>query len=144
MTINALARALSLWAALCCVPLALVAQHRVSLAPFSSAPKSERRIETLDARKQAIRDADKWLASDKAKHLSLSFALTLLAQAGANKIANFDRAASTVSAAGATLLAGFAKEVIDDLNPNNIFSLNDLAADLLGIALALALLALVK
>lgn len=141
MTTVCIKRALSLWAALCCVPLA--AQHRVSLAPFPNAPKSERRIETLDARKQAIRDADKWLASDKAKHLSLSFALVLIAKAGAKEGMNFDRAASSASAAGATLLAGFAKEVIDDLNPNNIFSLKDLAADLLGVLLALALLSMV-
>lgn len=122
-------------------PLALCAQHRQSLSPFSARFESHAHAR-LDERKQAIHDADRWLASDKVKHLSVSFALALLGKATAKQALKFDRAASTASATGATLFVGFAKEVIDDLDPNNIFSLKDLAADLLGVLLALALMSL--
>jgi len=117
----------------------LPAQYRVSLSPFSNAPQAK---PLMSDSKQSLYEADKWFASDKVKHFSVSCLLVIAGKIGSKEVLNFDRAASSTSAVGSALLIGFAKEVIDDLNPNNIFSLKDLAADLLGIALALLLLSL--
>ncbi len=124
----------------------LNAQYRQSLAPTfvsrnalhmagdSQVPK--------EGSKERLYEADKWLGSDKVKHFGASFLLVVLGKVGSKEILNFDRAASSTSAVGSALLIGFVKEVIDDLNPNNIFSLKDLVADLLGIGLAVLLLSL--
>lgn len=117
----------------------LNAQHRISLSPLAAVARESN---ARDESKERLYETDKWLASDKVKHFSVSFALVLLAKVAAKEGLKFDRAASTASAVGSTLLVGFVKEVIDDLNPNNLFSLKDLAADLLGIALALLILSL--
>ncbi len=116
------------------------AQYRVSLSPFANAQPTRHAQNDV---KQSIHAADKWLASDKVKHFSVSCLLVMLGKIGSKEVLNFDRAASSTSAVGSALLIGFVKEVIDDLNPNNIFSLKDLAADLLGIALAILLLSLI-
>jgi uncharacterized protein YfiM (DUF2279 family) len=117
----------------------LQAQYRVSLSPFAHAqPVSHAQNDV----KQSLHAADKWFASDKVKHFSVSCLLVIAGKIGSKEVLNFDRAASSTSAVGSALLIGFVKEVIDDLNPNNIFSLKDLAADLLGIALAISLLSL--
>ncbi len=117
----------------------LNAQYRVSLSPFANAqPVSHAQHDV----KPSIHAADKWLASDKVKHFSVSCLLVIAGKIGSKEVLKFDRAASSTSAVGSALLIGFVKEVIDDLNPNNIFSLKDLAADLLGIALAILLLSL--
>ncbi len=117
----------------------LHAQYRVSLSPFAN---SQPVAYALNDSKQSLYEADKWVASDKVKHFSVSCLLVIAGKIGSKEVLNFDRAASSTSAVGSALLIGFVKEVIDDLNPNNIFSLKDLAADLLGIALAILLLSL--
>ncbi len=117
----------------------LHAQYRLSLSPFAHAQPV--RLAQHDV-KQSIHKADKWFASDKVKHFSVSCLLVIAGKIGSKEVLNFDRGASSTSAVGSALLVGFVKEVIDDLNPNNIFSLKDLAADLLGIAFALLLLSL--
>jgi len=114
-------------------------QYRQSLSPFAHAQPVKH---ALNDSKQSLHEADKWLASDKVKHFSVSCLLVIAGKIGSKEVLKFDRTASSTSAVGSALLIGFVKEVIDDLNPNNIFSLKDLAADLLGIALALLLLSL--
>lgn len=115
----------------------LVAQYRQSLAPFPNST-AKRFIEN----KAPLYDGDKWLASDKAKHFLVSASLLGLTKVVSKEMLNFDRSASTLAATGATLFVGWIKETIDDLSPNNIFSLKDLAADALGALIALAVILL--
>ncbi|MFN3561594.1 MAG: hypothetical protein ACK4XY_09825 [Chloroherpetonaceae bacterium] len=118
----------------------LHAQYRKSLLPISASRHTAMSYDHIS--KERLYETDKWFASDKVKHFSASFLLVVLGKIGSKELLKFDRAASSTSAVGSALLIGFAKEVIDDLNPNNIFSLKDLAADLLGIVLAILLLSL--
>lgn len=121
----------------------LNAQYRVSLLPILESSPCQHALRRIDdGSKERLYDADKWLGSDKVKHFSASFLLVVLGKMGSKEVLKFDRAASSTSAVGTALLVGFVKEVVDDLNPNNIFSLKDLVADLLGIALAVLLLSL--
>lgn len=119
----------------------LNAQYRKSLLPISASARHAT-MSHDHISKERLYETDKWFASDKVKHFSASFLLVVLGKIGSKELLKFDRAASSTSAVGSALLIGFAKEVIDDLNPNNIFSLKDLAADLLGIMLAILLLSL--
>lgn len=119
----------------------LNAQYRKSLLPISASARHTA-MSHDHISKERLYETDKWFASDKVKHSSVSFLLVVLGKIGSKELLKFDRAASSTSAVGSALLIGFAKEVIDDLNPNNIFSLKDLAADLLGIVLAILLLSL--
>lgn len=104
-----------------------------------------RPLDALDARPQgagaarpdSLRPPDLWLGPDKALHAGGSFLFTLSAQyALTDKAGLSDAEALPVSAAVAFAL-GIAKEVRDSrraVAPH--FSLRDLAADALGVALA--------
>jgi uncharacterized protein YfiM (DUF2279 family) len=118
----------------------LKAQYRVSLSPISDTSHHRHAVGIVGDSKERLYEADKWVGSDKVKHFGASFLLVVLGKVGSKELLKFDRAASSVSAVGTALLVGFAKEIIDDLDPKNIFSLKDLIADLLGIAVALFLL----
>ena len=79
---------------------------------------------------------DRWLAEDKARHFSLSFAATAFAY-GASRFAA--RPAEARLAAGAVGLAlGVGKEVVD-VRRGTYFSLKDLVWDAAGVGLGLVL-----
>lgn len=120
----------------------LHAQYRQSLLPLLDSSQPRHAFSKVELSKEWLYEADEWLGSDKVKHFGASFLLVVLGKVGSKEVLKFDRAASSISAVGSALLIGFAKEVIDDLNSKNIFSLKDLVADLLGIALAVLLLSL--
>lgn len=89
----------------------------------------------------ASRPADPWLAMDKAQHLVISFALTLSGQYTlVNKLELTEGNALPLSAT-ATALVGLAKEWYDHRS-YGYFSTRDLAADALGIAVAVLLISL--
>ncbi len=117
----------------------LNAQYRQSLLPAFVSSNALHIACDVQVSKEWLYDADEWLGSDKVKHFGASLLLVML---GSKELLVFDRSASSMSAVGSALLVGFVKEVIDDLKPNNIFSLKDLVADLLGIGLAVFLLSL--
>lgn len=120
----------------------LNAQYRQSLLPVFISSSSTATVGKVQTSKERLYKADKWLGSDKVKHFGASFLLVVLGKVGSRELLKFDRAASSTNAVGSALLVGFVKEVFDDLNPNNIFSLKDLVADLFGIALAFFMLSL--
>lgn len=78
---------------------------------------------------------DRWLAEDKLKHFTLSFAAAQMSYGGARIV--LDRDAALPTAAGTALLLGLAKEV-RDVHAGGRFSLKDLAWDAAGVALAVA------
>lgn len=94
------------------------------------------------ASKSAALENDEWLGSDKVKHFGVSFTLALGLRVAASHALKFEKPAAVAFAAGTTLLVGFAKEIVDDADERNLFSLKDLAADALGILTAVALGAL--
>lgn len=83
----------------------------------------------------SLRPPDDWLGRDKALHVGASFLLTLSGQYMLTDKAEMTNAAALPLAAGAALALGLAKEVADSrrtVGPH--FSLRDLAADVLGVA----------
>lgn len=80
--------------------------------------------------------ADRWFAEDKLRHLALSFAATEMGY-GAARIA-VDRRTAAPLAASAAFALGLAKEV-RDARAGGSFSAKDLAWDLAGVALGVAL-----
>lgn len=79
--------------------------------------------------------ADRWLAEDKLRHFSLSFAATQMTYGGARMLT--DRDPAVPLAAGTALLLGVAKEV-RDARAGGAFSLKDLVWDAAGVALSVA------
>lgn len=79
---------------------------------------------------------DAWLAEDKLRHFALSFAATEMAY-GAARV-GLDHGTAVPTAAGAALAIGLAKEV-RDVRTGGSLSLKDLAWDLAGVALGVAL-----
>ncbi len=87
--------------------------------------------------------ADPWLGRDKALHAAGSFLLTLSAQYVLTAKLDADEGTALPLAAGMTLSLGLAKEVADSRRPvSPLFSPRDLAADAVGVALAVGLILL--
>ena len=87
------------------------------------------------ARADSLRPPDDWLGYDKALHFGASFLLTLSSQYVLVDKADMTDGAALPLSAGAALALGLAKEVADSrraVGPH--FSLRDLAADALGVA----------
>lgn len=85
---------------------------------------------------------DPWLGQDKAAHLVGSAALTALAHVAWTQGAGLDGDAALPFAATVSLSAGLAKELSDERRVRRPqFSWRDLAADALGTAAAVALIA---
>lgn len=79
---------------------------------------------------------DRWLAEDKLRHLTASFAATGMAY-GAGRVA-LDRGPARAAAAATAIALGLAKEIADR-RKGGPFSLRDLAWDAAGVALGLTL-----
>ncbi|MEM6646313.1 MAG: DUF2279 domain-containing protein [Bacteroidota bacterium] len=104
-----------------CATLPSLTPHAVPTAPFSST-------------------SDPWLGRDKMQHLAFSFLLTVGSQyVLVNKSGRTERGALPLSASG-TAAVGLAKELYDRHKPRGFFSARDLAADGLGILLAVGLI----
>ena len=83
----------------------------------------------------SLRPPDAWLGRDKALHVGASFLLTLSGQYVLTDKADLSNARALPFSVGAALGLGVAKEVADSrraVGPH--FSLRDLAADVLGVA----------
>ena len=91
--------------------------------------------------RQTVADTliDEWFAVDKAQHLTLSFATTMYAYSAARTLGAAESESAAIAVASAAA-AGIAKEVLDR-RKGGPFSLRDLVADAIGIAIGSALLA---
>jgi len=110
---------------------AAVAYHLPGLARAMPAPAR------APARADSLRPPDAWLGPDKALHAGGSFLFTLSAQYALTDKAGLSDAEALPLSAAVALALGIAKEVRDSrraVGPH--FSLRDLAADALGVALA--------
>ncbi|MGH7457873.1 MAG: DUF2279 domain-containing protein [Longimicrobiaceae bacterium] len=76
---------------------------------------------------------DAWFGEDKFRHFAVSFALTNLLGGGA-RLAGMEPRQSALAGASAAALAGVAKEVYDQRQAGNRFSIPDLVWDLFGAA----------
>ncbi len=79
---------------------------------------------------------DRWIAEDKLRHLTMSFALTALGNGFGRTV--FRRQAAFTAAGAAAFVAGIGKEV-HDRRAGRRFSLKDLTWDAAGVALGLTL-----
>ncbi len=86
---------------------------------------------------------DFWLTRDKVQHFAACFFITYSSRLAATAILNFEKNAANVFAGGLSTFIGFMREVIDDHEYNNIFSTKDMIADMLGVLLALVILAFI-
>lgn len=79
---------------------------------------------------------DRWLAEDKARHLTMSFAVVQMGY-GAARV-GLDRKPAAAAATALSALLGIGKEIVDR-RAGGPFSVRDLAWDAAGIALGLLL-----
>ncbi len=86
---------------------------------------------------------DFWFTRDKVQHFAACFFITYSSRLAATAILNFEKNAATVFAGGVGTFVGFMREVVDDHEYNNIFSIKDMIADMLGVIVALVILALI-
>ena len=75
---------------------------------------------------------DSWLGSDKIKHFSGSFLLTIFSHSLLNNDYQFKKELSATIVLG----VGLSKEIIDSKKKNNFFSIKDLVANITGVGLA--------
>ncbi|MEM6327373.1 MAG: hypothetical protein AAF791_09675 [Bacteroidota bacterium] len=86
---------------------------------------------------------DPWLGRDKAFHAGASFGLTLGAHVVLTEAVGMEADAAIPFAAGVALGAGLAKEYADERRTRQpFFSWRDLAADALGVGLAVVVVSL--
>ena len=91
-------------------------------------------LDTLD---QAA--TDRWIARDKAYHVGVSFGLALGTHVALTEGAGMEPKWAAPLAGGLSLGVGLAKEVMDSRREYRpLFSWRDLAADAVGVGLALA------
>lgn len=116
--------------------------HRPS-GPASSLHLPVRLVPDRPARSVRPQPADRWFARDKLKHLTFSFLWTLSAQYVLVDKVGWSNRAALPAAAGSSAAVGLSKEVFDwTIGPTRRFSTRDLAADAVGIALALGVIVL--
>ena len=109
------------------------AQMQPARAPSPSSPLS-----TADSTL-----TDPWFGRDKALHAAGSFLLTLSAQYVLTAKLGASEGTALPIAAGTAFSLGLAKEVADSRRPvRPLFSTRDLAADAVGVALAVGLILL--
>lgn len=85
---------------------------------------------------------DRWIARDKALHVSVSGLLTLSAQYLFERKAGWGRHDALPVAVGSAAAVGVAKEVYDSTQPTETASGKDLVADMVGIGLATGIILL--
>lgn len=90
--------------------------------------------------KRVQRASDSWFGKDKADHLTFSAALTAAQYYALHREANMSSRRSLQTAVASTALIGVAKEIYDATAHKRFASKKDLAADVLGIALAVILI----
>jgi len=88
----------------------------------------------------SARFQDAWFGEDKAHHFMMSFMLTWWGTINHDLMHNHGSNQAIRAGAGFSFALGLAKEIRDSRMPKNRFSLKDLAADLLGIGLAVLLM----
>ncbi|MCA0446839.1 MAG: hypothetical protein LCH54_11500 [Bacteroidetes bacterium] len=82
--------------------------------------------------------SDPWFGSDKVKHFTLSYFLTVAGTVVIKKETQSSH--PEIPAAAGVLLLGIGKEIRDGLTPGNHFCLKDLIWDVAGLTLAVGLL----
>lgn len=90
---------------------------------------------------QPVAAIDRWIAEDKLRHFTLSFAATQMTYGGARAV--MEPANAVPTAAGVALALGLAKEVAD-IRAGRPFSLKDLAWDAAGVALGTLLIRTIR
>ena len=91
----------------------------------------------------AVSSSDPWWARDKLQHLTFSFLWTLSTQYVLVEKADWSRSAALPAAVGSGATVGLSKELFDwRLGPTRRFSTRDLAADAVGILLAVGVILL--
>ena len=109
--------------------------------PWPDSPTSVPRW--TDSERDSTALPDDWIARDKAMHVSASFLLTLSGQYVLTDKSDLSGARALPVAAGSALALGVLKEVADARRPRHPhFCWRDLAADAVGVALAVALIEL--
>lgn len=86
--------------------------------------------------------ADRWTGRDKLSHFAFSLGAVGLSHHLLAAESGFNDSQSRIHAAGVAVSLGLAKEIRDQAIPGNVFSIKDLAADLLGTAVGLLLFTL--
>lgn len=119
---------------------ALRAPHSLTRADVAVALRYGPPADTMGT----IRDQrDRWIARDKALHVSVSGLLTLSAQYVFEQKAGWDRRRAALPAAvGSAAAVGVAKEVYDTTQPTGTASAKDLAANVVGIGAAVGIILL--
>jgi len=80
---------------------------------------------------------DPWFARDKLKHFSSSLYLTTTSYYFQNKMLSEANRKSKINSASITVTCALGKEIWDSRKKNGFFSIRDLIADCMGIAIAL-------
>ena len=83
--------------------------------------------------------SDSWFSRDKAHHFLTSAFLTTAGYYYSRELNNFSNFKSQQHGISLSLSLGLIKEIRDGIQKNNSFSWKDLVADILGIAVGLAL-----
>jgi uncharacterized protein YfiM (DUF2279 family) len=96
-------------------------------------------LETEIGKPDTIKN-DNWFAIDKGQHFIGSFIGTVMLTKINNKYLGIDNSKSKKLGIGIVLSLGFAKEIIDSQNTKNIFSWNDLLANIAGAIVGIAIL----
>lgn len=86
---------------------------------------------------------DFWLSRDKAQHFAACFFIAFSSRIAATSILGMEKSAANAFAGGLATFAGFMREVTDDHEYNNIFSTKDMVANMLGVFLAMVVLAFI-
>jgi uncharacterized protein YfiM (DUF2279 family) len=114
----------------------------IVLAMQANTMPSDTVVTVVPAGKAAAYQNDQWFGSDKLLHFSACGLATLSTAYVLSDKFKFDHTATLIASAGSVLIVGFMKELLDDMNDNNIFSLKDFAADVAGIFVASIIIAI--
>ena len=123
-----------LFACIILIPLALSAQFRPVHTQIRNVPLF------LSAPAQDTMSGDRWWAQDKGRHLIGSMISTVFIGKLSQEAWRYSTGQSRYIGGGITLLLGIGKEINDSRNPDNIFSVKDIVADVAGIAIGIFLL----
>ncbi len=103
------------------------------LRPVSARVLSLVLVLVLSLLAEAPARADDWWGSDKAKHLSVSLAMSAGWYTGLTLLGRDPRPQRLILGSGLALLPGLLKEIYDSGRPGNRFSGKDLTWDVVGV-----------
>ena len=89
---------------------------------------------------QPVKLSDSWWTGDKAQHFAGSFICTVFLGKLSQKQFAYNVPQAQMFGGGITFALGLGKEIRDSRNPDNIFSVKDLVADIAGITAGILLL----